>query len=116
MKVRSLCPSVESTSWSILGKRKLCLRQALFRSVKSTHIASGVHIANSGASVGLDFGIMGSMKCITCTPPLLLVCNAAICKALTPSKLNLNAREKRIYKFALERGTTKKAPSVEHIT
>ena len=33
-----MCPAVESISWSILGRRKLSFRQALFRSVKSTHI------------------------------------------------------------------------------
>ena len=78
MKVRSLCPGVESTSWLILDRRKLCFREALFRFVKSTHITSGVHIANSGASAGLDFGILGSMQTITCTPPLLLVCSAVV--------------------------------------
>ena len=38
MNVNNLCPAVESTSWSILGRGKLSFGQALFRSVKSTHI------------------------------------------------------------------------------
>ena len=38
MNVSNLCPTVESTSWSILGRGKLSFGHALFRSVKSTHI------------------------------------------------------------------------------
>ena len=38
INVSNLCPVVESTSWSILGRGKLSFGHALFRSVKSIHI------------------------------------------------------------------------------
>ena len=38
MNVSNLCPAVESTSCSILGRGKLSFGHALFRSMKSTHI------------------------------------------------------------------------------
>ena len=38
MKLKSLCPAVESTNQSILGKGKLSFGHTLLRSVKSTHI------------------------------------------------------------------------------
>ena len=44
MNVNILWPAVESTSWSILGKGKLSLGQALLRSVKSTHLFQSVRV------------------------------------------------------------------------
>ena len=37
-KLKSSCPVVESTNWSIYGREKLSFKHVLFRLVKSTHI------------------------------------------------------------------------------
>ena len=120
MKLSISCPAVASTNWSILGSGKLSLGQALFRSVKSTHIlhllffffTRTMFATHSGyltsridlAASSLDTSsfiaaLLSRLKLLLfCTAGLLLSFTARSCE-ITRDKIRHKMRHKRSNKM-----------------